>query len=405
MCKRGVALVFLLTSVWLLGAARLTPAPAGPYRVDGNRILDGKGRPYLVRGTELPSLTLNPADIAGDGKEFGAFSPSSLISIRQRLNMNAVRLKITPDPSILRVERGQRYAGNRSGQRKGQIDKGVDKAFERFLCDTDGASAFHEIEVFPGEKPGAQRGLLHIQPLGCTVQTNQLSGFVGIHNGSKLTIDSDAVTWYCYRVMVTRSAVTKKREPQFRTYQQWAVEPTQPRQRQALANDAEIVAFALNAFKGTAAYKHLTALLRDLRKLQAETSESAEERRIKKINRGLTQYVFHPTVTRGGRQGRFGVIALSASSFIPTPANYIATTEADAALSLVRLHVMGDLGKVRLCEVCRERWLASTHSNYRFCSKDCREGFFQSQPDYHERKRRNQSKYRETLKLMGRKKE
>ncbi|MGD0771936.1 MAG: hypothetical protein ABSC05_03850 [Candidatus Solibacter sp.] len=100
--SKGLRLV-LLSSVSLLGAngggdatPRLTPAAAGPYRVEGNRILDSKGRPYLVRGTELPALTGKIADIAGDGKEFGAFSPSSLVSIRQRLNMNAVRLPLSP---------------------------------------------------------------------------------------------------------------------------------------------------------------------------------------------------------------------------------------------------------------------------------------------------------------------
>ena len=98
----GLCLV-LLSSVALWGAngggeptPRLTLAAAGPYRVDGNRIVDAKGRRYLVRGTELPTLTLETADIAGDGKEFGAFSASSLISIRQRLNMNAVRLPVSP---------------------------------------------------------------------------------------------------------------------------------------------------------------------------------------------------------------------------------------------------------------------------------------------------------------------
>jgi uncharacterized protein (TIGR03437 family) len=86
----------LVGGVSLLGAAGVTPAAAGPYRIEGNRILDFKGRPYLVRGTELPTLTLNRADIAGDGKEFGAFSPSALVSIRHRLNMNAVRLPVSP---------------------------------------------------------------------------------------------------------------------------------------------------------------------------------------------------------------------------------------------------------------------------------------------------------------------
>jgi hypothetical protein len=102
MYQSGLRLL-LLSWVSLLGAnasgdstARLTPAAAGPYRIDGNRILDSKDRPYLMRGTELPTLTLNRADIAGDGKEFGAFSPSALISIRQRLNMNGVRLPVSP---------------------------------------------------------------------------------------------------------------------------------------------------------------------------------------------------------------------------------------------------------------------------------------------------------------------
>src|ERR1039457_5908863 len=92
----------LLSSVSLLGAKaggestpRLTPAAAGPYQVDGNRIVDVKGHRYLIRGTELPTLTLKTADIAGDGKEFGALSASSLISIRQRSNMNAVRLPVS----------------------------------------------------------------------------------------------------------------------------------------------------------------------------------------------------------------------------------------------------------------------------------------------------------------------
>ena len=96
-------------------------------------------------------------------------------------------------------------------------------------------------------------------------------------------------------------------------------------------------------------------------------------RRIKGINRRLRRYVFHPCVgLMAGYERRFDVIALSDSGFFPGPANQLAVTEADAALSLARLNAMGDLEKVRLCEFCRERWLASTHSNYLFCSKECR---------------------------------
>ncbi len=103
MMLRRVTRVLLLNFASLLWASAgvdstplLTPAAAGPYRVEANRILDSKGRPFLLRGTELPTLTLNTSDIAGDGKEFGAFSASSLVSIRQRLNMNAVRLPVSP---------------------------------------------------------------------------------------------------------------------------------------------------------------------------------------------------------------------------------------------------------------------------------------------------------------------
>ena len=122
---------------------------------------------------------------------------------------------------------------------------------------------------------------------------------------------------------------------------------------------------------------------------------------MKGINRRLAQYIFHPCVGLvAGFEGRFGITSLSESDFFPGPANQLACTEADAALSLARLHAMGDLGKVRLCEVCRKRWMAANHSNYRFCSKECRERFFQSQPDYHQRKARNQRRHRENLKRM-----
>ena len=88
------SLVVSLCCLSAAHAAQLTPAVKGPYRVSGNRIVDADGRAYLARGTELPELTMNVVDIAGDGREFGAFSPSSLVSIRQRLNMNAVRLPL-----------------------------------------------------------------------------------------------------------------------------------------------------------------------------------------------------------------------------------------------------------------------------------------------------------------------
>jgi hypothetical protein len=88
-------LFFCLTS--LAAAAdkpEITPATAGPYHVEAKRIVDARKHTFLVRGTEMPPLTLKDEDFSGDGREFGPYSPSSFITIRQRLNMNAIRLPV-----------------------------------------------------------------------------------------------------------------------------------------------------------------------------------------------------------------------------------------------------------------------------------------------------------------------
>ncbi len=70
-------------------AITITAAPAGPYHVEGNRILDARGRAYLIRGTSLPELTEGPPDHG-----FGPYSVSALITLRTRMNLNAVRLPL-----------------------------------------------------------------------------------------------------------------------------------------------------------------------------------------------------------------------------------------------------------------------------------------------------------------------
>lgn len=79
-------------TVFTLHATELiqTPAPAGPYHVSANQILDREGRPYLLRGTELAPVTLDALQ-SGD---LGALSASAFVTIRQRLNMNAVELPL-----------------------------------------------------------------------------------------------------------------------------------------------------------------------------------------------------------------------------------------------------------------------------------------------------------------------
>jgi cytochrome c peroxidase len=98
MASGRVLLLLFADSVSLAAAAsapQITPAVNGPYHVEAQRIVDARGRPYLIRGTEMPTVTLKAEDFFGDGKEFGPFSASSFVTIRQRLNMNAVRIPVS----------------------------------------------------------------------------------------------------------------------------------------------------------------------------------------------------------------------------------------------------------------------------------------------------------------------
>lgn len=71
-----------------------TLPPAGPYHVAASRIIDAVGREFLMRGTTMPTVTLDKSDIDGDGKQFGPFSRSSFTTLRQRMNMNTIRVPV-----------------------------------------------------------------------------------------------------------------------------------------------------------------------------------------------------------------------------------------------------------------------------------------------------------------------
>lgn len=72
-----------------------TLAPAGPFHVEGNRIIDFKHRPFLIRGTQLPGFHMETAarDNAA-GVYYGVHSATTLSAIRLRFNLNAVRLPV-----------------------------------------------------------------------------------------------------------------------------------------------------------------------------------------------------------------------------------------------------------------------------------------------------------------------
>ena len=188
----------------------------------------------------------------------------------------------------------------------------------------------------------------------------------------------------------------------------------------AVTNKTSDAAFAvcfLNGCKGTAAHERLTLLHRDLLEFRAKAIEQQQtrkgflnvellawlDRRHREISACLSRYHFRPGISSYSAVGgecRSSLVAIPGRKNPQIRGGSFPITEGDVAMALVRLYADGDLGKVRLCETCHNQWRVAAHSNYRFCSKECREQFYKNQPDYHERKKKNQRQYRKTLKEM-----
>jgi cytochrome c peroxidase len=81
-------------------------APAGPFHVEGTRIIDARGRPFLIHGTQLPIFSRESTSL-GDApdREFGPYSASSFATIRHRFNLNMVRIPL----SLLEYETDPEY--------------------------------------------------------------------------------------------------------------------------------------------------------------------------------------------------------------------------------------------------------------------------------------------------------
>jgi uncharacterized protein (TIGR03437 family) len=82
-------------------AARPTAAPAGPFHVSGNQILDSRGHPFLIRGTRVAPFHLETATHNNRaGLDYGAHSATTLSAIRLRFNLNAVRVPVDVGESV-----------------------------------------------------------------------------------------------------------------------------------------------------------------------------------------------------------------------------------------------------------------------------------------------------------------
>jgi uncharacterized protein (TIGR03437 family) len=74
---------------------QITPAGNGPYRVEGNRILDSRGQSFVLRGTQMTAF--DPETATADnraGVTYGPHSATTLSAARLRFNLNAVRLPV-----------------------------------------------------------------------------------------------------------------------------------------------------------------------------------------------------------------------------------------------------------------------------------------------------------------------
>jgi uncharacterized protein (TIGR03437 family) len=90
-------LTLCLSAVLQLTAANLlqTPAPQGPFHVEGNQLIDAHGLSFLIRGTQTTPFHLKSAGFdARSGNEFGPHSATSFSTIRLRYNMNAVHISV-----------------------------------------------------------------------------------------------------------------------------------------------------------------------------------------------------------------------------------------------------------------------------------------------------------------------
>jgi hypothetical protein len=239
--------------------------------------------------------------------------------------------------------------------------------------------------------------------------------------------------------MATPTTVTGRKEKSSRTAADSQPIPRQSppserEPRQVSRGDADKVVQWLNASKGTASHERVVAIRQELETLPSEFATHAgayvhsfpghllygepprerrrgwpkEKLRVQRqlgnrhaaLNKALEKYVFRPRATCVIFGGRwiFGMVPDENKRWFQMTIGQETISEADAVISLVRLAETGDLRKLRLCEMCKERWRVAAKRNYRFCSDQCREDFYANAPDYHSRKAANQRKYRENLK-------
>jgi hypothetical protein len=189
-------------------------------------------------------------------------------------------------------------------------------------------------------------------------------------------------------------------------------------------NDAFVAVEWLNVAQGTAAYRRVLEVRRELEELRTEldrywlqqTRRSVLEARAmadiqtrhQRLDLQMARYTFKPELNYSFASGFWGLdmvpkhprgpyVEVRGQGFAYLPRS-IRVSEPVVITALARLAATRELYKVRLCAQCQKHWRVSEREMDRFCGQQCREAFYAKSPEYHERKASNQRNYRERLK-------
>ena len=187
------------------------------------------------------------------------------------------------------------------------------------------------------------------------------------------------------------------------------------RRNRALSfTDALIVVEWMNAAKGTAAYRrvlgirahleHLSAMLETIRQQKPKSQSINDAEILLRLNlviQRLSRYAFTPTLACDTSAGilRYSATPKAMRGLVVEVSDgslSVQVSESTVVAALARLAANRELFKVHLCDECRKQWHAPQRKMDRFCSKECRILFRQTDEDSRERHARAQARYRKS---------
>ncbi len=175
------------------------------------------------------------------------------------------------------------------------------------------------------------------------------------------------------------------------------------RARLLASSDASIAVAWLNITMRTPGYKRVLRLRAHLEYLTTLHPSEPKFRLIFNIVNGLlSRYEFVPALACDVSTGVVRYNALPKETRgraveVSDGRLTVQVNEAAVGAAFARLFASRELFKVRLCERCRKVWRVSERRMDRFCSDECRQAFYKGTPEYLERQRNAQQRYRQRL--------